>query len=161
MSSHSFNRSLTAGLILGSGLLSGCASDPPPPPDLTPDQAAARIAERWAHAELNHFRVALHSDTLIACGVDNGLWRLSEVTDEKGYAWSTIYQLTDKGKEAVSSISLQESGRGHEILLKGPYRVEVNSITEAAQPNTRNVVFRWDIDWDKAPPGLKACVPRY
>jgi hypothetical protein len=146
-----------AAVLLASWLLTGCASDAPPPPELTPAEAAARISQRWAHGELNHFRVALHSDTLIECGVNNGLWKLSEVTDDKGYAWSTIYRLTDKGREAVTAISLKESGRGHEILLKGPYRVEINS----GQPNTKNVAFRWDIDWDKAPEGLKACVPRF
>src|SRR5437868_14809227 len=110
MSWDSFKGAIAAVAMAASCLLSGCASDPPPPPVLTPSQAAARISERWARDELNHFRVALHSDTLIGCGVYNGLWKLSEVTDEKGYAWSTLYRLTDKGKQAVSAISLQESG---------------------------------------------------
>ena len=153
---------ITAAIMLLAGcLLNGCASSPPPPPDLTPGEAAARISQRWAHGELNHFRVALHSDTLVECGVNNGLWKLSEVTDDKGSAWSTIYRLTDKGRDAVTSIDLKESGRGHEILLKGPYRIEINGITDGAQPNTKNVAFRWDIDWDKAADGLKACVPRF
>jgi hypothetical protein len=37
------------------------------------------------------------------------------------------------------------------FLLKGPYRIEVNGITDGSQPGTKQVAFRWDIDWDKAP----------
>jgi hypothetical protein len=45
--------------------------------------------------------------------------------------------------------------------LKGPYRIEVNSVTDGGQPGTKQVAFRWDIDWDKAPDDLKACIPRF
>jgi hypothetical protein len=69
--------------------------------------------------------------------------------------------LTEKGSKLVTAISLKESGRGHEILLKGPYRIEINGITDGSQPNTKNVAFRWDIDWEKAPDDLKACLPRF
>jgi hypothetical protein len=85
------------------------------------------------------------------------------VTDSKGNAWSTTYRLTDKGSNIVTQINLKESGRGHEVLLKGPYRIEVsgNGITDGSQPNTKQVAFRWDIDWDKASDDLKACLPRF
>jgi hypothetical protein len=39
--------------------------------------------------------------------------------------------------------------------------VEITGITDGSQPNTKNVAFRWDIDWDKAPADLKACLPRF
>ena len=110
---------------------------------------------------MNHFKVTFHSDDLVECGVKNNLWKLVEVTDHDGNAWSTTYQLTDKGSQIVTAISLQESGRGHQILLKGPYRIEVNGITDGSQPGTKQVAFRWDIDWDKAPEALKTCIPRF
>src|ERR1022692_753944 len=47
------------------------------------------------------------------------------------------------------------------FLLKGPYRIEVNGITDGSQPGTKQVAFRWDIDWDKASDDLKACIPRF
>jgi hypothetical protein len=141
--------------------LAGCGSDPPPPPDLVPQAAAAAIAERWSREEMNHFKVTFHSDDLVECGVKNDLWKLVEVTDAKGNAWTTTYRLTEKGTKIVTAISLKESGRGHEILLKGPYRIEVNGITDGSQPGAKQVAFRWDIDWDKAPDDLKACIPRF
>ena len=148
-------------LLAASCALVGCASDPPPPPDLTPQFAAATIAQLWAREQMNHFKVTFHSDDLVECGVRNDLWKLEEVTDRNGNAWSTRYQLTDKGSKIITAISLKETGRGHEILLKGPYRIEITGITDGAQPGTKQVAFRWDIDWDKAPADLKACVPRF
>lgn len=139
----------------------GCGSDPPPPPDLTPQDAAAQISQKWAAGEMNHFKVTFHSDDLVECGVKNELWKLVEVTDKNGNAWTTTYRLTDKGSNLVTAINLKESGRGHEILLKGPYRIEINGITDGAQPNTKNVAFRWDIDWDKVSEEIKACMPRF
>ncbi len=123
--------------------------------------AASQILHKWSREELNHFRITFHSDTLVECGVKNDLWKLVEVTDGKGYAWTTIYQLTDRGNRIVSSINLKETGRGHEILLKGPYRVEINGITDGSQPDSKRVAFRWDIDWDRAPEDLKTCIPRF
>jgi len=100
----------------------------------------------WSQEQMNHFKVTFHSDSLIECGVKNDLWKLEEVTDRNGNAWSTTYRLTDKGSRMLTAIDLQESGRGHQILLKGPYRIEVTGITNGSQPDTRNVAFRWDID---------------
>ncbi len=148
-------------LLAAAGTLLSCGSSPPPPPDLTPESAAAALANSWAREEMNHFKVTFHSDDLVECGVKNELWKLVEVTDQKGNAWTTTYRLTDRGSKIVTAIDLKESGRGHEILLKGPYRVEVNNIADGAQPGTKNVTFRWDIDWDRAPEDLKACVPRF
>ena len=157
----SFRNATYALLLAGAAAMLGCGSDPPPPPDLTPPAAAAAITARWSQEQMNHFKVTFHSDDLVECGVKNDLWKLVEVTDKNGNAWSTRYQLTDRGNKIVTAISLKETGRGHEILLKGPYRIEVNGITDGAQPNTKNVAFRWDIDWDKAPDDLKACIPRF
>jgi len=151
-----------AALLLAAAVgMTGCASDPPPPPDLTPQAAAAAITQLWSQEQMNHFKVTFHSDDLVECGVKNDLWKLVEVTDHNGNAWSTTYRLTEKGGKIVTAISLKESGRGHEILLKGPYRIEINSITDGTQPYTKNVAFRWDVDWDKAPEELKACIPRF
>jgi hypothetical protein len=152
---------MAAVLAAALAALVGCASDPPPPPDLMPQDAANAIAERMSRGELNHFKVTFHSDNLIECGVRNDLWKLVEVTDKSGNAWSTTYRLTDNGSKVVTGIDLRESGRGHQILLKGPYRIEVNGITDGAQPGTKYVAFRWDIDWDHAPEPLKECVPRF
>ena len=148
-----------AGIALA-GWMSGCSSDPPPPPELTPAFASSAILQRWAAEELNHFRVTFHSDTLVECGVNHGLWKLAEVTDSSGQAWSTAYQLTDKGKQLLTAIDLKESGRGHEITLKGPYRLEITSIADGG-PNNRRVGLRWAIDWDKASADLKACMPQF
>jgi YD repeat-containing protein len=123
--------------------------------------AAAAITELWSQEQMNHFKVTFHSDDLVECGVKNGLWKLVEVTDRNGNAWATTYRLTDRGNKIVTAINLKETGRGHEILLKGPYRIEVTGITDGSQPNTRQVAFRWDIDWDRAADDLKACIPRF
>lgn len=143
------------------GALAGCGSDAPSVPDLAPQAAAEAIVQQWSQEQMNHFKVTFHSDNLVECGVRNDLWKLVEVTDRNGNAWSTTYRLTEKGSKIVTAIGLKESGRGHEILLKGPYRIEVNGITDGTQPNTKNVAFRWDIDWDKAPEDLKVCLPRF
>jgi hypothetical protein len=148
-------------LIAAIGALAGCRSEQPPPPDLLPEQAAAAIRQLWSQGQMNHFKVTFHSDELVECGVKNDLWKLVEVTDHNGNAWSTTYRLTDKGNQIVTAIGLQESGRGHEVLLKGPYRIEVHGITDGSQPGTKQVAFRWDIDWDRAPGDLKACMPRF
>ena len=156
----SFRNATAAMLLAGAGAMVSCGSDPPPP-ELTPPAAAAVISQMWAQGQMNHFKVTFHSDDLVECGVKSELWKLVEVTDRNGNAWSTTYQLTEKGNQIVTAINLKESGRGHEMLLKGPYRIEINGITDGSQPNTKNVAFRWDIDWDKAPEDLKACVPRF
>ena len=83
------------------------------------------------------------------------------MTDKTGYAWSTVYQLTDKGKQAMSAIDLKESGRGHAITLRGPYRLDITSIVDPGQPNIRRVGLHWEIDWDKVSEGLKACLPQF
>jgi len=157
----SFRNGMIVLSVAAIGALVGCGSDPPPPPDLAPQAAAAAIAQLWSQEQMNHFKVTFHSDDLVECGVKNDLWKLVEVTDRNGNAWSTTYRLTDRGSKIVTAISLKETGRGHEILLKGPYRIEVTGITDGSQPNTKNVAFRWDIDWDKAPDDLKACIPRF
>jgi len=151
---------LAALLVTAVGALVSCGSDPPPP-ELVPEAAAAAIMQLWSQEQMNHFKVTFHSDDVVECGVKNDLWKLAEVTDRNGNAWSTTYRLTEKGSKLVTAISLKESGRGHEILLKGPYRIEINGITDGSQPNTKNVAFRWDIDWEKAPDDLKACLPRF
>jgi hypothetical protein len=143
------------------GTMTGCMGSAPDIPPLTPPQASALISQRWSQDELNHFRVLFHSDTLIACGVENGLWKLGEIADRNGNLRMQVYQLTEKGHRVLTAITLKESGRGHEILLKGPYRLEVVNIAEGAQPNIRNVTFRWDVDWNKAPADLKVCLPRF
>lgn len=155
-------RSGIAVLVLAAAFtMAGCSSDPPPPPELTPQAVVSQIFDRWSREELSHFKVTFHSDTLIGCGVDNGLWKLAEVTDASGHAWTTNYQLTDKGHQALSAIDLKESGRGHEITLKGPYHLEINSIADGAQPNLKRVGFHWSIDWDRALPEMKTCFPRF
>jgi hypothetical protein len=140
----------------------GCSSDPEPPPepeDLSPTQASTLILRRWSHDELNHFTVTFHSDTLIGCGIQNDLWRRVE-TPYLGLTIST-YKLTEAGGKALFTIDLKESGKYHEVVLKGPYLVEVNGITPGSQPDTRQVAIRWDIDWNRAPAGMKACLPRF
>src|SRR5215470_18757797 len=77
----------------------GCGPDPPPQPeDLTAAAASTLISQKWAHDELNHFTVTFHSDTLIACGVQNDLWKRVE-TPYQG-ATITRYDLTEAGHKA-------------------------------------------------------------
>jgi hypothetical protein len=159
--SSSSRNGLAVLLVAAAAALAGCGSDPPPPPDLVPEAAAAAISQLWSQEQMNHFKVTFHSDDLVECGVKNDFWKLVEVTDKAGNAWSTTYRLTDKGSKMVTAISLQESGRGHEILLKGPYLIEVTGITDGSQPGTKAVAFRWEIDWDKASSDLKTCLPRF
>ena len=140
----------------------GCSSDPPPPPqaeDLSPAVASSLISQKWSQDELNHFTVTFHSETLIGCGVQNDLWKHLE-THHLGMTVST-YELTDAGRKALFAIDLKESGKFHEVTLHGPYVLEVTGITPGSDPDTRQVAIRWDIDWDKAPAGLKACLPRF
>ena len=136
----------------------GCSSNAQPA-DPTAVSAGALIAQKWAGDELNHFSVILHSDTLIECGVRNDLWKLVETVD-RGYT-RRAYQLTAKGNMVLFAVDLKESGKAHEITLRGPYRFEINSITPGSQPDTRIVDFRWDIDWTKAPADLKSCLPKF
>ena len=136
----------------------GCSSDPEPP-DLTTTGASTLISQSWSHDELNHFPVTFHSDTLIGCGVQNDLWKHVE-TLHQGFTIST-YQLTEAGRKALYAIDLKESGKFHEIILQGPYLLQVTSITPGSQADLRQVEIRWEIDWDKAPAGVKACLPRF
>jgi hypothetical protein len=161
LGSSSLRIGIAALCVAAIGALVGCGSDPPPRPELAPQEAAAAITHLWSQEQMNHFKVTFHSDDLVECGVKNDLWKLVEVTDRSGNAWSTAYRLTGKGNQIVTAISLKENGKGHEILLKGPYRIEVNSVVDGSQPDTKNVAFRWDIDWDKASADLKACIPRF
>lgn len=153
-------RVLVGVIVMVAGALAlGCSSEPPVP-ELTAAEASALISQRWARDEMNHLTVSLHSDALIECGVKNDLWRLVETTD-RGYK-RTAYQLTEKGNKAFFAIDLKESGKGHEITFRGPYRLEVTNIThERREPDIRKVGFRWEIDWDKAPAELKVCVPKF
>jgi hypothetical protein len=140
----------------------GCSSDsdtPPPPPDLSPPAASALILQKWSQDGPNHFKVTFHSDTLIACGVQNDLWKRVEAP----YQGFTVvrYDLTEAGRKALFAIDLKESGRFHEVTLQGPYSVEVTGITPGSQPDMRQAAIRWDMDWDKAPAGVTACFPRF
>jgi len=140
----------------------GCSSDPDPPQqpdDLSPMVASALITQKWSHDELNHFTVTFHSDTLIACGMQNDLWKKVEIPHQ-GFIINT-YQLTDAGRKALFAIDLKESGKFHDVTLQGPYLLEVNGITPGSQPDMRQAAVRWEIDWEKAPAGLKACLPRF
>jgi hypothetical protein len=137
----------------------GCSSDPDPPEDLSPIAASTLISQKWSTGELNHFTVTFHSDTLIGCGIQNDLWKRVE-TPHQGFTVIT-YQLTEAGRKALFAIDLKESGKYHEVVLQGPYLVEVTGITPGSQPDLRQVAIRWEIDWNKAPAGLKACVPRF
>ena len=136
----------------------GCSSDPEPE-DLSPVGASALISQKWSNDELNHFTVTFHSDTLIGCGIQNDLWKRVEIPHQ-GFTIST-YQLTEAGHKALFAIDLKESGRYHEVVLQGPYLLEVTGITPGSQPDMRQVAIRWEIDWNKAPAGLKACLPRF
>jgi hypothetical protein len=139
-------------------LAAGCSSDPGPA-ELTAADAGAQISQKWSGDELNHFPVTFHSDSLIGCGIQNDLWKRVEAAHQ-GFTFST-YQLTEAGRKAVFAIDLKESGKFHELILRGPYRLEVTGITMGSEPDVRQVAIRWDIDWDKAPAGLKACLPRF
>jgi len=161
MAGFAYSNFRTVALLAASCLTSGCSSDPPPPPVLTPALARTLIAQKWEQGELNHYRVTFHSDTLIPCGVQNGLWRLEEVKDASGNAWSTAYRLTEKGSQIVHSIDLKESGRGHQMVLRGPYQAVIHNITDGPQPVNKQVAFQWLIDWGKASNDLKACLPRF
>lgn len=138
--------------------MAGCSSEAHPA-ELTPMQASALIAQRWSQDELNHFKVVLHSDTLVECGVANDLWKLGELTD-RGYT-RTAYQLTEKGSRVLFGIDLSDSGKNHQITLRGPYRLDITQIVPAPQPDSRYVMFHWEIDWAKASSELKACVPKF
>jgi hypothetical protein len=140
----------------------GCSSDPDPPPqpdDLTPNRAGTLIMQKWSRDEFNHFTVTFHSDTVIACGIQYDLWK----RDETPYQGVTMvsYQLTGAGRKALLAIDLKESGKFHEVILQGPYLVEVTGISPGSQPDILQAPIRWDIDWNKAPAGLKACLPRF
>lgn len=145
----------------GIGWMTGCGTHALPTPELTPQAAAAAIHQKWAQGEMNHFKVTFHSDSLIECGVQAGLWKLTDVPDAHGNTWGPRYRLTEKGSGIMTTINLKESGKGHQIMLNGPYRLEIRGITAGSAPNTRDVAFRWDIDWDKASEDLKACLPRF
>jgi hypothetical protein len=145
-------------VIAASALTLGCSSEARPV-DLTPIAASALISQRWSQDELDHFKVIFHSDTVVECGVTNDLWKLTETTD-RGYT-RTAYQLTEKGNKALFAIDLSDSGKGHAITLRGPYHFEVTNITPGSQPDSRYVFIHWGIDWDKAAPDLKACVPKF
>ena len=136
----------------------GCSSNAQPA-ELTPVTASALISQKWAGDELDHFSVILHSDTLIGCGGTNDLWKLVETVD-RGYT-RRAYQLTEKGNKVLFAIDLKESGKGHEITLRGPYSFEITNITPGTQPDTRIVEFQWQIDWAKAPADLKLCLPKF
>ena len=136
----------------------GCSSEAKPA-DLTAIGASALISQRWYRDELNHFAVTFHSDSLIGCGAQNDLWSLVE-TEDRGFTRRT-YQLTERGNKVLFAIDLKESGKLHEITLRGPYRFEVTNITPGSQPDMRQVEIHWEIDWDKAPVELKACVPKF
>jgi len=140
----------------------GCSSDPDPPPqpaDLSPIGASTLISQKWSQGELNHFTVTFHSDALIGCGIQNDLWKHVE-TPHLGFTITT-YQLTEAGRKALYAIDLKESGKFHEVILQGPYLNEVTGITPGSQPDMRQVAIHWEMDWNKAPAGLKACLPRF
>ena len=145
-------------MIAAGMMIIGCSSEAQPV-DLTPMQASALVSQKWSQNELNHFKVNFHSDTLIACGVQNDLWKRVEVT-ERGYVWNA-YKLTEKGSKALFSIDLKDSGKGHEITVRGPYSFEITGISPGSQPDTRNVDIHWQIDWEKTPAEVKACVPKF
>ena len=139
-------------------MASGCSSEPQAA-DLTPAAASTLISQKWSHDELNHFKVTFNSDTVVACGVQNDLWKLVETVD-RGFT-RTAYQLTEKGNKALFAVDLKESGKMHEITLRGPYRFDVTGITPGSQPDVRQVEIHWAIDWDKIPAEIRACVPKF
>ena len=145
-------------VITASCTLFGCSSEPVLP-ELTAPTASALISEKWSQDLLNHFAVSLHSDTLIECGVRNDLWKLVESTD-RGYT-RTAYELTPKGSKVLFAVDLKTDSKLHEITLRGPYRFEITNIMAGPDAASRKVEFHWEIDWDKAPPELKACLPKF
>jgi hypothetical protein len=155
----SHHRDVIAVIAITAGCtMLGCSSEPPQP-ELTAPVASAMISEKWSQDLMNHFAVTLHSDTLIECGVGNDLWKLAETTD-RGYT-RTAYELTPKGSKALFAVDLKGPGRLHEVTLRGPYHLEVTNITPGPDPDSRRVEFHWEIDWDKALPELKACLPKF
>jgi len=158
MSDPGFRNVIALLTLAGACLTAGCSSEPKPV-ELTPAAATAIVSQRWSRDELNHFSITFHSDTLIGCGVQNDLWKMVETVD-RGFTRNT-YQLTDRGNKELFAIDLKESGKSHEITLRGPYRFEVTNITPGSQPDVRQVEIHWQIDWDKAPAELKACVPKF
>jgi len=136
----------------------GCSSEPAQP-ELSPATAGALISEKWSQDLMNHFSVSFHSDTLIECGVSNDLWKMVETTD-RGYT-RKAYELTPKGNKVLFAIDLQGGAKLHEITLRGPYRFEITNITPGPDADSRKVEFHWEIDWDKAPPDLKLCLPKF
>jgi hypothetical protein len=144
-------------LVITAGLL-GCSSEPPLP-ELAAPAASALISEKWSQDLMNHFAVSFHSDTLIECGVSHELWKLVETT-ERGYT-RKAYELTPKGSKVLFAIDLQGGAKLHEITLRGPYRFEITNILPGPEPDSRKVEFHWEIDWDKAPPDLKLCLPKF
>lgn len=143
-------------------MTAGCSSAPDapaPPEELSPPAASALILQRWSKDELNHFTVTFHSDSLIACGLQNDLWKRVETT-YKGLEVVT-YEPTQAGRKSLFSIDLKESGKFHEITLQGPYVLEITGISPGPDPDSRQVAFHWEIDWNKAPAGLKTCLPRF
>lgn len=155
----SHHRNVIAVIVIAAGCtMLGCSSEPQAP-ELTAAAASAMISEKWAQDLQNHFAVSLHSDTLIECGVGNDLWKLVESTD-RGYT-RTAYELTPKGNKVLFAIDLKGPGRLHEVTLRGPYHLEVTNITPGPDPDSRRVEFHWEIDWDKAPPDLKLCLPKF
>ena len=139
-------------------LAAGCGSDPAPV-ELSPTDASALISQKWSREEPDHFTVTFHSESVIECGIQHDLWKRVE-TSHQGFTINT-YQLTEVGRKAVFAIDLKESGKFHEIILRGPYLIEVKRIGPGSDPALRQVEIHWDIDWDKAPAGLKACLPRF
>jgi len=143
-------------------MTTGCSSDPDPSQvaeDLTPQKAYTLIADKWAHGELNHFTVSFHSDTVIQCGIQNDLWKAVQ-TPHLGFTINT-WQLTDAGRQVLFAIDLKESGKSHEVSLLGPYNLDVTGVGPGPQPDLRQATFRWEIDWNKAPAAMKACLPRF
>jgi hypothetical protein len=155
----SHTRNVIAVLVITASCTMLACSSEPLPPELTAPTASALISEKWSQDLLNHFAVSLHSDTLIECGVSNDLWKLVESTD-RGYT-RTAYELTPKGSKVFFAIDLKGGSKLHEITLRGPYRFEITNITAGPDAESRRVEFHWEIDWDKAPPDLKACLPKF
>jgi len=158
MNRCNLNYIIAALVVIAATCTLGCSSKAEPA-DLTAATASNLIMQKWSRDELNHYAVTFHSDDLTECGVKNDLWKLVDVQD-RGYQW-TAYQLTPKGNNVLFAIDLKGSGKGHVITLRGPYRLEITSITPGAEPDSRRVDFHWEIAWDKAPAGLKACIPKF